>query len=398
MASNVMRHIQLSSDRPPVSADLNEILRKQAKKSLLVIGTYAKNDETRFLSAKKREEVRLKQEKKNNAETGNEAANELTVGDRIAVLGSNEEIYSKQSVGFFEAVLMAYNHHCNLRTSPDDWWFCVIKKIDMAINDNGEKESVRKMFVNHAGKKELTVNVNEWPLSQVNYSSFFDKVSEKISENIKIPAYVDIVTADFSTTTAVQKIASQITLMSSLQHYFEYTMCCSCGIPAIEMLGTEGDWKKLISDLQALKVILQPIMGDLGLTEKWWSVTEDIFTKLLDTYHGKPDKEWWSHIIMHNAPFGSGFHERDDIPPDYSGWIVEFLEGKVGLKIHRFTSGLVNVPLKIVDGVKGVMDTAALVAGMAGFTVHKNTENGRPSVQPFQGWALMLPPNSPLTV
>lgn len=223
-------------------------------------------------------------------------------------------------------------------------------------------------------------------------------MSEKISENVKKPEYVDIVTADFSTTTAVQKIASQITLMSSLQHYFEYTMMMMCGIPAIEMLGSESDWQKLISDLQALKAILQPIMDDLGLTEKWWSLTEDIFTKLLETYHGKPDKEWWSHIITYNAPYGSGFHEREDLPPDYSGWIVELLEGKVGLDMWDFSSGLVDVPLKIIDGMQGVEDMAALVAGMIGFTVDKNTENGRPSVQPFQGWALMLPPNSPLTV
>ena len=46
-------------------------------------------------------------------------------------------------------------------------------------------------------------------------------------------------TADFSTTTAVQKIVSQITLMNSVQDYFHYEMALGCGIPAVEMFGTE---------------------------------------------------------------------------------------------------------------------------------------------------------------
>lgn len=192
--ANMMKHIELSSNRPPVPADLANKLGKR-NKSLLAIGTNAKNDEirrmrsdqeTRRIAELEKEEKpkpkqnviqRLfgKQEKQGSAETSTEDSvettssteNKPTIGDRIAVVGSNEEIYSSASIGFFETVLTAYNHHCNLRTSPDDWWFCVIKKVAMAINDNAEKESVRKLFVNHAGKKELVVVVEEWPLSQV---------------------------------------------------------------------------------------------------------------------------------------------------------------------------------------------------------------------------------------
>ena len=33
--------------------------------------------------------------------------------------------------------------------------------------------------------------------------------------------------------------------MKSVQEYFEYKMGFECGIPAIEMKGTEEDWKNL---------------------------------------------------------------------------------------------------------------------------------------------------------
>ncbi len=50
------------------------------------------------------------------------------------------------------------------------------------------------------------------------------------------------ITADFSTTTAAEKIVSQITLMYSVQEYFDFKMTTRCRIPAVEMLGTEEDW------------------------------------------------------------------------------------------------------------------------------------------------------------
>lgn len=387
----LFKHIPLSKDRPTAS-NPREVLIESEEKAFSLLGQYAKWDEDKIKEA----QVQKLKYDVSAALTMSKRCN--IVENRTAVLGSTDKIYSQSNTGFFETVLMAYNHHYNLRTSPEDWWYCVIRRVALAIDNNSSKASVRKMFVEHQGKKTLTVVVPEWPLSNVNYSSFFDKMSNEITKNVKVPEYVDAMTANFSCTTNVQRIVSQITLMSSMQEFFEYKLMMMCGIPAIEMLGTEADWQKLLTDLKALKAILKPIMSDIQLTKQWWSLAEEIFTKLLDTYRGKPNKKWWSHIISYNAMFGSGFREHPNLPPDYSGWIVEFLEGRVGLESHEFTSGLVTVPLKIVDGFKGVEDTAALVAGMVGMTVHEETGNNRPSVQPFQGWALMLPPNSPLTV
>ena len=81
------------------------------------------------------------------------------------------------------------------------------------------------------------------------------------------------------------------------------------------------------------------------------------------------------------------------------GWITDFLEG---LQYERellgpgdFTSGVVAVPFTIKDRRSGVQDTAALVAGMLGFTVHRIPNCDEVSVQPFQGWSLMLSDDSP---
>ena len=317
----------------------------------------------------------------------------------IAALGSKEKIYSLGNCGLFGAVLTAYNNHWKLRTSPDDWWFSVIKRVACAIDNNSNKESVRKMFVDHEGKKDIEIQVGDPTIYTVDYSWFFDEIAKAINGNIKVPEFVDGMTADFSTTTAVQKIVSQITLMYSLKEYFSYCLRAGCGIPAVEMLGTEDDWKKLISKLKVLRTLLEPLENDLedyDLTSEWWDLVETVFSKLLDTYQGRPDRKWWSHIVTYENENGSGMIIQGSYI--YRGWITQFLEGpmraRFPLKISGMTKGLVSVPLTLKDPTGLVKDNAALVAGMLGFTLH-STDSNEVSVRPFQGWSLMISENSP---
>ena len=60
-----------------------------------------------------------------------------------------------------------------------------------------------------------------------------------------------------------------------------------------------------------------------------------------------------------------------------------------------------NFPWLIVNALTFILLESKLpltfLLGMLGFKVHEGskTMNGIPSVQPFQGWALLLPPDSP---
>ena len=208
----------------------------------------------------------------------------------IPALGSEEEIFFLHDKGLVSSVLIAYNNHWNLRTSPDDWWFCVIRRVALAIDENAKKDSVRKMFVNHEGKKTLYVETPAENIYDIDYSWFFDKITKEISKDVKVPDYVETVTADFSATTPVQRIVSQITVMSSLREFYEFKVTIGCGIPGVEMLGTDEDWTKLQHKLKKLKTILEPINDEIGLTTEWWNHVEKVFKKLLDTFRGKPDK------------------------------------------------------------------------------------------------------------
>ncbi|CAB4009585.1 Hypothetical predicted protein [Paramuricea clavata] len=308
------------------------------------------------------------------------------VGNRVATLGSDGMVCCDDDNGIFSAVLAAYNNHWKLRTSPDDWWFCVVKKVSLAIDEKAEMKEIRDLFVEHGGKKKLCVDVPTTCIYDVDYSLFFDQMSKEISKNVKVPEYLDAVTADFTTTSPTMKMVSQISIMSSLQQYFEYGIRTFCGIPAIEMLGSEKDWVRLGEKLQALRKTLEPITCEIGLSRNWWSHAENVFAELLKTYRGSPDKMWWDKIIQYD-----GAEESGEMP-GYFGWLTEFVEDTSKVQPNLFTSGLLSVPLEIKSLADGTEDTAALVAGMLGYTLYKDDV---PVVQPFQGWSLMLPEHSP---
>ncbi|KAK2552673.1 Uncharacterized protein P5673_026052 [Acropora cervicornis] len=268
---------------------------------------------------------------------------------------------SKQLFKKYAAERATYSHHYKLRTSPDDWWFCVIKEIAEAIERSAQQESARKMFVDHEGKRNIEVAVDDPTIYRVNYSWLFDQITKGIEENVKVPEFVDGMTGDFGTTTPVQKIVSQITLMFSMKEYFEFELLLECGIPAVEMLGSEEDRRELTSKLKVLRTLLEPIENDLHVRSNCF------------------------------YPTGSNL---------IGGWITNFLEGAreddlLELFEHKdFSTGLVTVPL-ILKHPSGAQDTAALVGGMLGFTVHRTDTSDEVTVQPFQGWALMLANDSP---
>ena len=298
------------------------------------------------------------------------------------------DFYYDNDWGFFSAILACYNNHWVLRTSPDDWWNVIVRNIAQAVDTNGEKNKVRDFFVNHEGKKTIEV-VLPGSLDQVDYSWLFNQFSEGIRMNIKTPGYVDLMEADFTTTTCDQLIASQIMIMSSVQKYFDFCMRTRCGIPGVEMNGTLQDWKQLVTKTENLKSLLQPIVDELGL-QNWFIKTLNILEKLVDTFEGNPDKEWWGHILSWNETYGSGARSW------WSGWMIDFLMAGKAEKPQDFQSGVVSVPLKIKDHVFGppVEDTGELVAGTFGYTVEEGER--APVVEAKQGWLLLLPKGSPV--
>ena len=240
------------------------------------------------------------------------------VGNRTVAIGTNNEIYANGDFGLFGAVLEAYNHHWNLKISPDDFWIPVAVRIGSKINDVAKSDKVRNFFVDFEGKKDIKIDTKSNTIYDVDYVWLFDQFSEKIRETIKKKKYAELMTSNFSTSTPVSKIASQINVMSSLQEYFNFSMTSMCGIKGIEMLGKLEDWQHLIEKIDELKKLLFPLEEELNISG-WLRHVRKVYVKLVETFRGNPDKDWWSRIVSKVA-WESG-------KKDYEGWIIQFLEG-----------------------------------------------------------------------
>jgi len=315
------------------------------------------------------------------------------VAGRTPVVGSDDRLFYYQDYdkGFFNTVLSAYAHHWGLRTSPDDWWYTIVRRVAMAIDNNANKTSVKDFFVDHEGKKELRVELGD-SLYTADYTWFFQQMTNQVDKNIKKKEYVRTMRSDFGTSTSEHQIATNIAIMSSVQEFFQFIGGIACGIPRVEMLGSLEDWQKLKTKFENLSNLLEDIKADIGLNGTWWQTAGDVFEKLLDTYQGRDTKEWWKRIIVdesYDEFVVCGFSPE----VGFSGW---FMTDFLNQTFADAPTGLTSAPLTIRSEV--AEEEGAVVAGINGFTVESETnkiaKKANTFIQAKHSWALLLNQNS----
>jgi len=283
----------------------------------------------------------------------------------------------------------------------------LITTVTSAVDKRANTPELRNMFVGgRKGKEEIVIDSPSFTIYDTDYSWLFRAFSEEISNRIETPAYVPTISSNFSTSTPDQLIASQITIMKSMQQYFDYTFgICGCGIKALEMGGTREDWQALGAKLQSLRQILAPAESVLYLKDVF-DRASSIYTNLLKTYDD-PDsmKDWWADILIkcEQTKYGPSGMRSWQVEA-YNGWLISFLTGYDKITAEDLASGayaqklscLSSVPLKIVDRIREITESSYLAAGILGFKVERSTTNNLLSLQPAHGWCMFLPDNSPL--
>lgn len=215
------------------------------------------------------------------------------------------------SHSFFEGMYKAYSDHRPFVLSPDMIWILISQGFSQHVNNNAE--SLRHYFVKHEGKMTLEVISNEIRLDDPNspWEKMFPVFAKQI-DNVVGKDLVNTLTCDFTTTTPVSKIASQITVMEAMQSYFEYILTyMSCGIPQITLEGEPEDWQKIIDKTKSLS----------GYELSWW--TDRLIPTLEEikkTSQGQVDTTFWQSMFI--RPKKNEF--RMCSPTDIDGWIVSF--------------------------------------------------------------------------
>ena len=212
--------------------------------------------------------------------------------------------------GLVDVATIAYNKHHDLVWRPDDVWQAILTQFSLYVTHNSEK--LRDRFVDFKGKRQLEIEAFG-TLFTVDFGNLARRmVDEQIVKNIKDPSIADWLIPKFTTTTENDRIVASISMMATLQSYFEYELILLCGLPSITLLGSVDDWKLLRGKVDRL---LEFDTKD-GLMKKWLELLTVVLDEFVETKRGVDNMEFWDRIC-HYEGGGSG-------PTYLSGWITTF--------------------------------------------------------------------------
>ena len=281
---------------------------------------------------------------------------------------------------FFNGMYQAYADHRPFVLSPDMIWLLISQGFARHVNANSE--SLRKEFVDFDGKSSLIVRNDSLKLDSPasSWEMIFPEFTKQISAHTGSDL-INILSSDFSTTTPVEKVASEITIMEAMEPYFEFiVMRIICGIPEITLKGTTEDWQKIYEKTQKLRKY------DL----KWWTdELEPLLSEIIKTSKGEIDKTFWRNMFKYHSQEGYG------APKIIDGWIVKFFPydkyGKRNNLIqlnggNNLPEEFVKVDLNYIE-IKGGSEKTIPLELWAGFIgLEQNSEDF--TLTPQIGWMI----------
>ena len=297
----------------------------------------------------------------------------------------------KQDV-MFKFFVKAFAEHRPIVLSPDMVWMLIGQGFSHYVNENAEQ--LRDLLVNHPGKKTLEVMVEEDMLApQADWepvlSKFFDEIFDNSKDDI-----AHLVTADFSTTGRVERMASRFLLMDVMKQYFNYELISLvCGIPSITLEGTPADWQKVLDKTRQLE--------KYGLG--WWvNDLTPILQEFVNASKGKVNTRFWQDIVMKYHPEqmtttirGCGPRPKIDSTTIVDGWFLKFFpfcqDGRTPLKVRhdysRMLSEMSRVPFKyrVIGSGQEKVYPMEFWTGFVGVEEDEKTLALRPKI----GWMVM---------
>ena len=321
---------------------------------------------------------------------------ELIIGNKDELEGTYHAVATSfadernlSTMDVYTALHTAFAKHKSVTLSPDVIWLLISQGFARYVNAHAEE--LRPRLVSHAGKKELAVITGDNLLSgQADWPGLIGEFASQIDQFTK-GGIANIITADFSTTGPVERVASQVTLMESVKSYFDYTIITIvCGIPSITLTGTPEDWQRVLDKTRSLK--------QYGL-DKWIESLEPILTEFVRAAEGHPNQGFWQDIVKKKrVDEVRGASCDGKKPTEFDGWFLKLFPDENG-KTFKSATVLTEMPVervnvdfryKIVDGAGNVLSETPmqLWAGFIGTEV--DTEGNM--LTPKIGWMAVVPP------
>lgn len=289
---------------------------------------------------------------------------------------------------FYRVIVNAYAKHLSVTLSPDMIWLVISQGFARYVNAHAEE--LRPQLVNHEGKMDLAIMTDKDLLTEeADWPSLIDDFSSQIEKYTK-GDIAKTITSDFTTTSLVERVASQITLMESVKSYFEYIVYrIACGIPTITLQGSVEDWQHVLEKTKNLK--------QYGL-ESWVNSLEPILKEFIQAADGHPNQKFWKGMVKkQEVEKLKGGACSPDKPTELDGWLLKLFPDEKGQTLDKVAHTKempseyvrVNFKYRVIDPANGNLITETPMELWAGFIgVKVDTVNNM--LTPKMGWLVRV--------
>lgn len=257
--------------------------------------------------------------------------------------------------GFLTAVHVAYERDLPLSISPAHISICLLQILANVIAANPEK--YRKSIVNFADKKTLVIERNTFgpPGTKNDWNNVLPEFEYMLKQDTS--PNVAALFQDFTTNSAIDKIATIVCLMNNFQHYFTYEVDTMCGFPQIRLCGSVEDWQKIMT-------IGETILDLIGGPYPSWSRDfVSMLNEFVNTASKRPNINWWRNF--YKSEYGSGGYDITGniriLFPFYDG---RYVYNRKTYSVSGFQSTITKTPF--VWNYLGNRFEMEFVAGMFG--------------------------------
>lgn len=188
------------------------------------------------------------------------------------------------------AGLQAYRDHRPLVLTPDAVWLTIAQGV--ATHVQRDAEGLRGRFVGRSGERVLKVSVAGPPRDAAEWAAVVERLADAIDAAGEGRGWPAFFRCDFSTSTAVERMASQVILLEAHAPYYRYAVSVPCGIPTVTLRGTADDWRAIRRRLDRL-----PEIGMEGWAASLWPILDEFVAAAA----GAPRRAFWREMITPGA-------------------------------------------------------------------------------------------------
>jgi len=204
---------------------------------------------------------------------------------------------------FVAALHYGFAQHRPVVISPDMIWLIILQGFSNHVQMH--YDSMQTSIVNFKGKKKIEIRRDKFVMGSMknDWASVIREIADTIANDIK-PELLGLYNYPFSTTEPKDQLAFQVTLMKTINQYYEFSVGTSCGIPYIILEGKPGDWKWIRDN------ITQFDKYGLGF---WTKNLYPILNEMYEGSKGNINQKFWKSIYKWDSESGGS---------KVTGWII----------------------------------------------------------------------------